>query len=527
MSETKTVKLNAYLLKASYVLGDPIITQGKMSELEIDIPNSGPGRLYVTQTNPHAPGWAWFLLPIGEEAISNLTVASVGVVLIVPAEGRYFAACFGHGYAYLDKRYIEARFGLRTCLNIVDPETIRLLDKRTFDSLGKLSHEQSTRPVNIREFGLEIDKDLLRSLVGTPLEGSFGKQVAGKDSICVRVPITVNQLPGFLGRCFEESKKETYKNNFEFIDNIFEITDPEQIELLELQLIENLNTTANSKIWLAIPDIIKWEESSGFRYSKKQSEPIVDDVRLTGYIQRWSLDGSMSISDMKKHRIFQFGNDDTTVLNSWPVYHCLYAEVALGGKTYILTEGAWYNIYQNFVSSVQAEINEIPSFGKQLPVWGDEHEQDYNERVCAQSNDNFVLMDRKQIFHGGGASSIEFCDLLSSEREIIHVKNYSGSSVLSHLFHQGMNSAFLTVGDIEFRQKVNQKLPDSHKLPEEGLFPSSDYEVVFAIGTRDPIGFDLPFFSKVSLRNSFRNLRVSGYRVSFAKIRRNMLEDIS
>lgn len=528
MEKKKTIKLNAYLLKESYSLGDPFVAQGKMSEVEVDIPNAGLGFLYVTQNTPHPPGWAWFLQPISDDAISALTVASVGVVLVVPVDNRFFAACFGHGYAYLDKRYIESRFGLRTCLNILDPDTIRLLDKRTFDSLGKLSHEQSTRPVNIREFGLEIDKDLLRSLVGKPQDDTFGKQIAGKDSICVRIPMTINQLPKFLRRCFRESQKNTYKKHFEFIDNIFEISDPELIEELEKRLIENINNGGGSKSWLAVPDIIKWEESAGFRYSQAKGEPIADDVCLTRYLDRWSLTGSLSISDIKKkHRIYHYGNDDRTVLNSWTVHHCLYAEVSLHGETYILTESAWYNINQNFVASVQAEIDAIPRFGKQLPEWGDEHEQHYNVRVCAKSNGDMVLMDRKQIFHGGGSSSIEFCDLISTDKEIIHVKNYSGSSVLSHLFHQGMNSAVMTAADVEFRKKVNKKLPASHQLPEEGTFPSSDYEVVFAIGTRFPIGFDLPFFSKVSLRNSFRNLRVSGYRVSFATIRRNKLANIN
>ena len=527
MGKRKTIKLNAYLLKASYVLGDPIITKGKMSEVEVDIPNASHGLLYVTQTMPHPPGWAWFIQPISEEVINNLKVASVGVVLIVPVDGRYFAACFGHGYAYLDKRYVEARFGLRTCLNILDPETIRFLDKRTFDSLGKLSHEQSTRPVNISEFGLEIDKDLLRSLVGRPEDDSFGNQIAGKDSICVRIPITMNQLPKFLRKCFRESKKNTYKKHFEFIDNIFEISDPEIIENLENQLVENINNGIYLKTWLAVPDIIKWEESAGFRYSKAKIEPIVDDVRLSRYLERWQLTGSLSNSDMKRHRIFQYGNDDRTVLNNWPVHHCLYAEIALHGETYILTEGAWYNINQNFVTSVQTEIDAIPRFRKQLPEWGDEHEQHYNERVCARSNGDMVLMDRKLILHGGGSSSIEFCDFLSTDNEIIHVKNYSGSSVLSHLFHQGMNAAYMTAGDVGFRKKVNKILPDTHKIPEDGAFRSSDYEVVFAIGTRDPIGFDLPFFSKVSLRNSSRNLRISGYRVSFSTIRRSKLTKIN
>lgn len=527
MSKKKSVKLNVYLLKEGYTLGDPILSEGKMSETEIDMPNSEPGLLYITQAKSHPPNWAWFLEPIDEVAIGKLRVASVSVVLVLLAARRYFAVCFGHGYAHIDKRFVEARFGLRTCLNAVDPETIRILDKRTFDSLGKLSREQSTRPVTVSEFGLEVDKDLLRSIVGKPRDERFGSQIAGKDSICVRLPITTSQLPSFLRRCLKESKKDTYKENFEFIDNIAEIADPDLTERLDEKLVDEINRSSHSKIWLAVPDIIKWESSAGFKYSKSKSESCVEDIRLRYFLEKWGFDGDLSKDELKKCRIYQFDNDETTVTNNWSVHHCLYAEVTLDNEIYILTEGAWYNVYQDFVKSVQSEIDGVPPYGKELAKWGDEHEQHYNERISDQSNGHYALMDRKQIRHGGGSSSIEFCDLLSADKEIIHVKNYSGSSVLSHLFHQGTVSAVMTAGDLDFRRKVNKKLPNTHKIPEDNSFNTSDYEVVYAIGTREPMTFELPFFSKVSLRNSVRQLRVSNYKVSLAKIRRSKLTKIT
>ena len=512
MAKKKTVKINAYLLKDDYELGDPIISDGKMSETNVEIENSGPGLLYITQSPSHAPNWAWFLSPIDADAIEKLRVASVSVVLIVMAENRYFAVCFGHGYAHIDKKYAEARFGLRTCLNVVDPETIRFLDKRTFDSLGKLSHEQSTRPVTVSEFGLEVDKDLLRSIVGKPKDERFGNRIAGRDSVGVRIPITVSQLPNFLRRCYRESKKDTYRENFAFIDNIAEISDPQLLERLNDKLVDEINQGSLSKVWMAVPDIIKWETSAGFKYATAKNDQIQDDIRLTDFLLRWEYNGDLSIEGLKKRHVYQFDNDETTVIGKWSAHYCLYAEVSLDDKIYILTEGSWYSVFDDFVQSVQEEIDAIPPFGKELSIWGDEHEQHYNQRVSEQSDGHFALMDRKQINHGGGSSSIEFCDLLSAEKEIIHVKNYSGSSVLSHLFHQGTVSAFLTAGDLAFRRKVNDELPDSHKVPEDGTFQTSDYEVVYAVGTRTPMTFDLPFFSKVSLRNSVRQLRVSQYR---------------
>ena len=526
MTKQNSIKLNAYLLKDNYEFGDPVVAQGKLTESPVDVPNSGSGILYVKYPTPHTPGWAWFLHPIDNGQLTNLIVSSVSAILILRVDERFFAVCFGQGTAYLDKRFVESRFGLRACLNIVDPETIRFLDKRTFDSLGKLSHEQSTRPVTISEFGLEVDRDLLRSLVGTPRNPAFGKQIAGKDSICTSVSISLHQLPNLLGKCLKESKKDTYKENFEFVDNILEVSDPELIENLEARLVETINQRVLGKIWLAVPDIVKWEECAGFRYSIAKKEPISDDIRLRRYLDRWGLVDCLSIKKLKDHRIYQFGNDEKTMMNSWSVHHCLYAEISFDGRLYILTEGSWYNIRQDFVATVQETIDSIQRFEKALPVWGDEHEQHYNRRICDKSGGYYALMDRNLIVHGGGSSSIEFCDLLSTDHKIIHVKKYSGSSVLSHLFHQGTNSATMTAVDLEFRRKVNDKLPSTHKLPEDEQFQTSDYEVVFAVGTREPIGFQLPFFSKVSLRNAYRQLRTSGYRVSVATIKRDKLAKI-
>jgi uncharacterized protein (TIGR04141 family) len=128
-------------------------------------------------------------------------------------------------------------------------------------------------------------------------------------------------------------------------------------------------------------------------------------------------------------------------------------------------------------------------------------------------------MDQKTIVHGGGHSKIEFCDILTNDRKLIHVKKYGGSSVLSHLFMQGAVSGELLVADAEFRLKLNRALPRGHKLPEPRRRPNpADFEVVYAIisASRNPL--NIPFFSKVSLRSARRRLMSYGYQVTKKKI---------
>jgi uncharacterized protein (TIGR04141 family) len=130
-------------------------------------------------------------------------------------------------------------------------------------------------------------------------------------------------------------------------------------------------------------------------------------------------------------------------------------------------------------------------------------------------------MDGKNIQYGGGPSKIEFCDLYTQDGKLIHLKRYSGSSALSHLFNQGMNSAKVMKSDLDFVQKVNEELPASHRLPIEQPINPRDYEVVFGIisATAEDLPDKLPFFSKISLMRAMEDIqRVMGYSASFAGI---------
>jgi uncharacterized protein (TIGR04141 family) len=104
---------------------------------------------------------------------------------------------------------------------------------------------------------------------------------------------------------------------------------------------------------------------------------------------------------------------------------------------------------------------------------------------------------------------------------MVHVKRYGNSSVLSHLFSQGVVSGELFVSDREFREKLNVKLPAGHKLANPILRPDpTQYEVVYGIISNMDGPLDIPFFSKVTLRNARRHLTGFGYQVTLAKIRR-------
>jgi uncharacterized protein (TIGR04141 family) len=153
-----------------------------------------------------------------------------------------------------------------------------------------------------------------------------------------------------------------------------------------------------------------------------------------------------------------------------------------------------------------------------LPSYRHESEAAYNQAVASRDA-TIALMDQQNIRYGGGASQVEFCDLFIKQRAMLHVKRYGGSSVLSHLFSQGVVSATLFLQDPEFRKEVKKKLGRAHRdgVPE-GRPRVEGYEVGFAIVSRSAGDLVLPFFSKVNLRNAARTLMGLGYRVTLTKI---------
>lgn len=148
-----------------------------------------------------------------------------------------------------------------------------------------------------------------------------------------------------------------------------------------------------------------------------------------------------------------------------------------------------------------------------------EHENEYNERVASKLSGT-CCMDRKNITFGDTHGQIEFCDLLTDDKKIIHVKRYGASRVLSHLFSQGLVSGDLFLSDPDFRNKVRAILPASHKtiVPISNPDPT-DYTIVYAVISRSNRLIDIPFFSKVNLRNVMKRLKGSfRYNVSFVTV---------
>jgi uncharacterized protein (TIGR04141 family) len=190
----------------------------------------------------------------------------------------------------------------------------------------------------------------------------------------------------------------------------------------------------------------------------------------------------------------------------------------VGKEQYILRNGLWYKVNTDFVANVDKYLENLDPYEFKFNIYSHDREEDYNSYL-ANENENIELMDKKFVKIGGPYDKLEFCDLIKDSSDFIHVKYYRSSSTLSHLFSQGYVASEAFVSDSGFRERLNPKLPDSVKLLNTESRPDpSKYRIVYAIATNRNIPNELPFFSKVTLKNALRTLKTLNYSVSLSAI---------
>lgn len=479
------------------------------------------GTLFYRSLPPRPPRWVDFLKAYLDP--HKIMFSGVGGVLVVQAAGRLFALTFGSGRHLINPGTFEENFGLRATLNSVNPDRIRSIDRKALDATGRHSREQASRNIPIIEFGLDIDKDILHAVMGPPEVASLGKRFTGADALSVVVEIKVENLPTLLETYLNQYRKRVYRERFPWVDNIKEVGDQTLRTELDKKLEELIRERKLERIWMAVPELVDWHDVEGFSFTRGEEPDLLDDISFDSYLDHVRHPDEINIATLHRHRVFCISAemDDSKV--DWSVYKCIYAEIDRDKSTYLLNDGRWYEVARDYVTEINNAIHQIPqSKGLRLPNFTDKNEEEFNRRVNRTDSSTYALMDRKLIPYGGGNSKIEFCDLFSRHKEIVHVKRYGGSGTLSHLFAQGSVSAALFLNDEKFRNAVNEHLPDSHKLhPIPGRLKSSDFEVAFVIASKVAGQLVLPFFSRVTLRSAFTQLRNMGYRVTLTKVECN------
>ncbi len=517
-------QLKAYLVKDEKEFSSfekVIHSEENVERIELSPPLDGV--FLLKSTFPKTPSWLSFVQPALQTQIRQVRTQTSAGVLLLRSDRRIFAFTFGYGRTMLRPDCYERDFGLRVALNSVNPDRIRSADMRRVEEETVLIRRQTSRATEFGTFGLDASQDLLRGVTGIPHSPSFATRIAGSEALTLSTSIDIEDLPEKCSDLLSAYSSQQYKDRFGFIDHLRLERDPATIHRLEDVLLAELKAGNTSRMHLAPPEPEDWENVQGFTYASGRQTQVYADLSIDDAIAEFRPRNGFSIQYLRRKHIGVRYRDAEDSADKYTAYSCIVYECELDHQLYVLSGGDWHQVDKSWADSVRNSVASLPPSSLSFPVSRlGEREAQYNDRVAKQCG--WALMDRKIVTLSPPNDRIEICDLLTHDRQFVHIKRKMESATLSHLFAQGSVSAELLFRSCEFREKcrdVLSGLGDGWKqcIPTDRVEPA-DYEIVYAI--IGPANTDwprsLPFFSQLNLNNTASRLRALGYKVSLNHI---------
>lgn len=519
-------KLNVLLLKSSCKkFADALRAGHTLTDTKLKNKIGDESALYVKAPHKNPPSWAKFLAPIANGKL-NLANASSSAILFVKSGTRIFAFCFGQGRSELKNDIAEPAFGLRVALNTVDAKKLRSADARTLENGITTRRLQTSRNADQTAFGFDVARELLRQIAGQPDDDKIGTKVVGADALTLHAQVKAADLGPKCKQLLTAFKSKKYKAQFGWVDHLAAVNDKAIRDKLDNKLVDAFVKSNRDEMHLAATSIIDWELVESFKIGGAGKTEFVE-LDLEDYVPRIGNLADVTLARLKNYRVqAKFAGADT-FLPQASVYSSLVWETTYSGKLYTLVDGSWYAIDGDYAKAVAEFIGDIsePDPDHLPHSTAGEVEGDYNERADDESDELFLL-DKRLVRPAGASTSIEFCDLFSKDKQLIHVKRKTRSATLSHLFAQGVVSAELFLQDAEVRKQVKTHIrthaPAGGFLKHipDGRPTASEYEVVYAIAAKPNAKWplSLPFFSQVNLMIACKRLDALGYGYSLVLI---------
>lgn len=482
-------------------------------------------RLFAGQAYSAPPGWISFFAEPDRAHFNGLFGGQAAAVLFVRvelpmdddqvAEARWLAVCFGMGFQDLRPEALESQFGLKVALNRLGRERIKSVDTRRPEDATIQTRSQSSRAGEIFDFGIEMNRIILQAITGRSGEDDFGGTLTGADGLKLSCETSYHEIDDKALQIVASYGDNAFEEAFPWYGKITPIRDIARLGELDNELLARLTAGAIDGIHMAPPEIVDYQNIDRFKFSGSGRGDGHDELRLVDYLDLFSNERPLTLAHLKGDKV-RVASDEGQFFDRWTVFKSLSAEIYIDGILYILAADEWYSVRNDFVAEINDAIAGIPAIDLGLPAYTPgEKEGDYNERVI-DGRDDLFLYDKNLVAFEGERGRVEFCDLLTANRDLVHVKRRSKSQTLSHLFMQGHVSAEAFLDYPALREQIRVAMPDVALLvPAERPDPAQ-YRVVYALLHEG--NSTLPFFSKVALTSINKQLRRMNYRVALSWI---------
>ena len=485
------------------------------------------GTLSIGYNKKSTPSWAKYLRDhIANGRLADLRNASTAAALLFEASGRQFMACFGYGRSMVNLELCEPDFGLKVVVNSIKPNRLKSVDARGFEEITRHAKLDVSREAALSAFEIDIERDVVRSLTGSPEDEGVAKRLTGADALGLNTKRQLPELPKLCTELLDAYGSTRYRDRgFEFIDHLRRVTNKAEIAALDDSLVEALKEGGDAldDLHLAIPEAIDWLAVQGVRFTgERRGTDLHTDPSISAY-RRLRADKKIDLARLKREQVFAIGAETEEPIGHWSIYRCIVFETKRESRRYVLSAGDWFWVAEDYASKVTQYVAELPECELDFPECPPGTREDSWNVVAAKATGCLCLDGR--FVTKSVPDPVEICDLLSPNRQLVHVKKRGASSTLSHLFNQGVTSAEWLREDAAFRTEAREQASAidptiAEALPAEPFEPG-DYEIAYVVITRSSRAtpLTLPFFSLVSLRNAARTLRNQGFRVTIKAVK--------
>ena len=481
------------------------------------------GRIYIASTEENTVEWLDTLNSYTKDSLerdlyknkSNKAVLMLKYEKSEEKKEYIFSLVYGYGRTMLDDRYIVKNFGLRTAINLIEESSIKSLNSLNISRDYIDIQRQALSYVSHSDLQVNTNADILKSISGKAPSSSNFSSMSGADNLRFSAKSDVN-LSELLEDVLNAYKSDSYKKKgLEWIDHIQTVRDSKIIATLDKEVINHIKDDSLDNPVIAPNKIISYLDIegyfiSGMNSSHKLKGNFYDDIPSEQFWEFLSdkTEDEKILDKLKNCSLYCWTNDSAHKISS--IYDSLFIEIDHNNEKFFINNGDWFKIESAYYGYITNKIDNIAIFSDPIiPSCAENwNEGEFNEKFAKSDPNRFKLFDKKNFqLKDYGHSKIEPADIITIDKQFIHIKKGGSSANLSHLFAQGVVSAQLYKNEILFINEIN-------KLFEEGYFkPDDEIEVIYGVIDKrftKKASEILPFFSMVNLSQHYDNLSNMG-----------------
>lgn len=512
------MKLTVKLGKVNRPIGDLLKANHGLEGPLMDWDGIAGSELYYGQSYESEPKWKDFLEEGAGVFLPQMVNQGAAAILFVPMAGRrYMIYLFGYGFLGINDYFTEWDFGIKVVLNSIDPKGIKSMDAHTIAYKAKNKRVQLAEQGGVGEFDVDILQDLVSQVSGRSIDIDFATSLTGGESLSINTHLAGSSIAKKSGEIIRKYELMSYQTEFSWIDFISPVKDPTLIDELNLlvkqKLDELIQGISSHDFVLSFPTVIDIANLDYIRFGGIDSDHEFDMVGMNDFLVEYQRIGNRQLNHSLESVLLNLYDGQGKVFKTFTLYKALTTEIAFDNACFILTSGTWFKLDQDHFKKVTDFFDQL--MVNNLEYKGDEQTSERNEEdyLSLPAIKGSEILDRTLYRARGNRNTIEYADIVNDQQEIIHVKDGSSSSKLSHLFNQGFISSRLLLADKDFRSRFKTAIRDRaiKNLYQTARLDPSSITVVFRILKKGP-QFQLPFFSKIVLYDTYQKIKSMSYK---------------